>query len=172
MVALAYTRGHALPAPPDGVTLQPASAGMRCVGHPLGSGAFCRQYYEDHAQKTGKAVEAIARVADYKHPIALQVAYLQLRYCAEPRIAHLLRVADPAVIDTGAVAHDGHILRGLDALLGPGDLLQLSGSPAAIGKTPHPRRHRHMRGPGRKPTSMPCAERASRALGRANHYGG
>ena len=70
-------------------------------------------------------------MAAYAHPIAIQTAYLQLRYCAEPRVAHLLRVADPRVIAGGATAHDSHILRGLNALLGPGDLLQLDDQPAA-----------------------------------------
>eukprot|EP01048_Picozoa_sp_COSAG05_P003351 COSAG05_NODE_153_length_15894_cov_27.910415_12_plen_254_part_00 len=124
-------REHTPAAPPDGVALQPPTAGMRCVGHPLGSEEFCRQWYVEYARKSGLAVDAIERMAGYAHPIAIQTAYLQLRYCAEPRVAHLLRVADPSVIAGGATAHDNHILRGLNTLLGPGYLLQLNGRPAA-----------------------------------------
>ena len=42
----------------------------------------------------------------------------QLRYCAEPRIAHVLRVGRPDLIREACNAHDTHILRRLNALLG------------------------------------------------------
>ena len=64
----------------------------KVLGHPLGSEVYCRHYFAKVAANTGEAVVAIKRMAGYAAPVALQVAYLQLRYCAEPRVAHLLRV--------------------------------------------------------------------------------
>ena len=63
---------------------------------------------------------------EYRNDLALQSAYLLLRYCAEPRIAHLLRCARPELICDAAKRHDKAIVRALNALLGPGDLLRIT----------------------------------------------
>eukprot|EP01052_Picozoa_sp_SAG31_P020850 SAG31_NODE_1585_length_7821_cov_5.615903_7_plen_106_part_00 len=41
-------------------------------------------------------------------------------------LSRLLRCVPPAHMAGAAVAHDGHIMLGLNALLGPGDLLALT----------------------------------------------
>ena len=67
-------------------------------------------------------------MADYANPVSIQAAYLQLRYCAEPKIAHLLRVGRPDLIAEAAAAHDAAIATGLNALLGAADdLLHMRG---------------------------------------------
>jgi hypothetical protein len=72
----------------------------------------------------------LLRLTGYGHDLAVQAAYLLLRYCAEPKVAHLLRAAPPAWILGAAQAHDAAILRGANNLLGPGDLLDLDRGPA------------------------------------------
>jgi hypothetical protein len=44
----------------------------------------------EKAIKTQTVVEKIIEVVDYSNPVSIQAAYLQLRYCAEPKIAHLI----------------------------------------------------------------------------------
>ena len=112
----------------DGIDVRPATEGLRCLGHPLGSDEFARNFFLEQAAGTGRVVDAILGLVEYGNPVSIQTAYLQLRYCAEPRIAHLLRVARPDLIAEAAEVHDGHILRCLNALLGaPDDLLSLHG---------------------------------------------
>ena len=74
--------------------------GMRCLGHVLGSDAYCSGYYTEVAEGTAGLVQEIIKVVDYGNPVSIQTAYLQLRYCAEPKIAHLLRCARPDLILT------------------------------------------------------------------------
>eukprot|EP01047_Picozoa_sp_COSAG01_P090417 COSAG01_NODE_22266_length_863_cov_1.863874_1_plen_222_part_10 len=95
------------------------------MGHPLGSDDFCRSFYLRKAAKTNAIVDEVVRLAAYGRRTSVQSAYLLLRYCAEPRIAHLLRCARPALILEAASIHDAAILRGMSALLGPGDHLRL-----------------------------------------------
>ena len=76
-----------------GIDVRPASEGLRCLGHPLGTDDFVRDYLMRQADGTGTVVDAIINLVQYNNSISVQTAYLQLRYCAEPRIAHLLRVA-------------------------------------------------------------------------------
>jgi hypothetical protein len=109
----------------EGVPVQPPRSGITCVGHPLGSDDFCVSFYDRKAAKTERIVDEIERLAAHKRRAAIQSAYLLLRYCAEPRIAHLLRCARPQLIHAAAVRHDTAILRGLSALLGAGDHLRL-----------------------------------------------
>ena len=74
-----------------GIDVRPASEGLRCLGHPLGTDDFVRDYLMRQAAGTGTVVDAIINLVQYNNSISVQTAYLQLRYCAEPRIAHLLR---------------------------------------------------------------------------------
>ena len=75
------------------LNIQPPASGMRVVGHPIGSDDFCRAYYDDKAVKIEVLVSHLMELMEYRNDLALQSAYLLLRYCAEPRIAHLLRCA-------------------------------------------------------------------------------
>ena len=54
---------------------------------PLGSDQLCRDFYHETAANTSALVERIADMVEYGNPVAIQTAYLQLRYCAEPKIA-------------------------------------------------------------------------------------
>ena len=93
----------AIPATPDtpgtpgisGAKLVPPEEGLRCLGYPLGSVGFCKDFYNEKAEETERCVEKISELADYGHEIAIQCSYLLLRYCCEPKIAHLLRAAPP-----------------------------------------------------------------------------
>ena len=82
---------------------------------------ICRDFYMEKAQETETLVTSIITVCDYFNPISIQSAYLQLRYCAEPKIAHLLRIARPDLINDAAQQHDIAIARGLNALMGAAD---------------------------------------------------
>ena len=72
----------------------------------------------EKAAKTQTVVDKIIEVADYSNPVSIQAAYLQLRYCAEPKIAHLLRVGRPDLVAAAAAVHDTAVATGLNALLG------------------------------------------------------
>ena len=113
----------------NGVDVRPfdgPDGGMRVVGHPLGCDEFCRAFYDAKAAKTECLVDKIKEMCDYGNAVSVQSAYLALRFCAEPRIAHLLRVAPPALIRDAAARHDQAIQGGLNALLGQAsDLLML-----------------------------------------------
>ena len=50
------------------------------------------------AARTQALVTEMVKMVAYGDPVAIQTAYLQLRYCAEPKVAHLLRVAWPDLI--------------------------------------------------------------------------
>ena len=65
---------------------------------------------------------------EYGNQASIQASYLLLRYCAEPKVAHLLRVAEPELIREAAIKHDAAIQDGLSCLLGGGDLLRLDGT--------------------------------------------
>ena len=69
-------------------------------------------------ERTVELVAEIAKVTDYGNPVSIQTTYLQLRYCAEPKIAHLLRCARPDLIQQAAQLHDNAIMDGLSGLLG------------------------------------------------------
>ena len=72
-----------------GFDVRGPDSGLRVLGHPLGADGYCRDFYMDKAIKTQTVVEKIVEVVDYSNPVSIQAAYLQLRYCAEPKIAHL-----------------------------------------------------------------------------------
>jgi hypothetical protein len=61
--------------------------GMEVVGYPLGCSEYVKALCAAKVRNTVEAVTAISRLAEYGNPVALQTAYLQLRFCAEPRIA-------------------------------------------------------------------------------------
>ena len=90
-----------------------ADSGIEVLGHPLGSDAFCRRFFAEKAADT--------------NDLALQSSYLLLRYCCEPRIAHLLRAAPPELIADACGVHDDAILWGANTILGPHDALGLNG---------------------------------------------
>ena len=73
-----------------GVEVVPASEGIKVLGHPLGSDAYCKAFYMAKAEKSGRLVDSVSELACYGHDTAVHGSYLLLRYCAEPRIAHLL----------------------------------------------------------------------------------
>jgi hypothetical protein len=106
--------------------LVPPQGGMRCLGYPLGSQEYCRNFYNERAEETEKYVDKIIELTEYGHEIAIQSSYLLLRYCCEPKIAHLLRAAPPEEIAEACKKHDNAILRGANAIMGPGDCLGLS----------------------------------------------
>jgi hypothetical protein len=110
-----------------GVELVAPDSGIEVLGHPLGSDAFCRRFFAEKAADTGELVEAVSELAGYGHDLALQSSYLLLRYCCEPRIAHLLRAAPPELIADACGVHDDAILRGANTILGPHDALGLNG---------------------------------------------
>ena len=112
--------------PTKNVDIKHVNRGIVLVGNPIGSVAFCKGIYNACAAETGLLVDQLVALANYNSLVAVQSTMLILRFCAEPRIAHLLRSAPPDVIHDAAVAHDGHILRGLNAILGPGDHLRLA----------------------------------------------
>jgi hypothetical protein len=65
------------------------------MGYPLGSHEYCRNFYNEKAEETEKYVDKSKELTKYGHEIAKQSSYLLLRYCCEPKIAHLLRAAPP-----------------------------------------------------------------------------
>ena len=110
---------------PAGVERVPPAAGLKILGHPFGSAAFCRSFFARKAAKTGVLCGHVCALARYSGQFSLQSAYLLLRYCAEPRVAHLLRAAPPHLIKQAAAAHDQSILACLNSILGLGNLLRL-----------------------------------------------
>ena len=110
---------------------------MRCLGYPLGSQEYCRNFYNEKAEETEKYVDKIIELTEYGHEIAIQSSYLLLRYCCEPKIAHLLRAAPPEEIAEACKKHDNAILRGANAIMGPGDCMGLDHlRPMAWGNSP------------------------------------
>ena len=87
--ALAGVRATPDAALTGGFDVRGPDSGLRVLGHPLGADGYCRGFYMDKAVKTQTVVDKIIEVADYSNPVSIQAAYLQLRYCAEPKIAHL-----------------------------------------------------------------------------------
>jgi hypothetical protein len=96
---------------------------MKVLGHPLGSEAYSRAFFIRKAKKSAAVIDDICKLTDYQNKLSLQSVNLLLRYCAEPRIAHLLRCAHPDWIAEAAGLHDRAMKKGLNRLLGPGDLL-------------------------------------------------
>ena len=66
-------------------------------------------------------VDAILALTDYNKHGALQSAYLLLRYCAEPCIAHLLRAAWLSLVASVAQVHDAAILWDFSVIVSGGD---------------------------------------------------
>ena len=54
-----------------GVRLIPSAWGMKVLGHPLGSDAYCRHYFAKVAANTEETVVAIKRMAEYAAPVAM-----------------------------------------------------------------------------------------------------
>ena len=69
------------------------------------------------ASDSAEISTAIEDLCAYDNPLSLQTAYLALRYCAEPKIAHLLRTARPDLIADAATVHDSNILHGVTKLI-------------------------------------------------------
>ena len=86
---------------------QHVNRGIVLVGNPIGSVAFCKSIYNDKAAKTGQVVDRLIALANYNASVAIQSTMLNLRFCTEPKIAHLLRSAPPDIIRDAAVTHDG-----------------------------------------------------------------
>eukprot|EP01052_Picozoa_sp_SAG31_P016542 SAG31_NODE_1100_length_9905_cov_17.003977_3_plen_146_part_00 len=98
--------------------------GIGVLGFPLGTADFVAESLLGKATVTVAIVDKLLLLMlHHANPLALQSAYLILRYCAEPRIAHLLRALPPRVLGEAIRVHDGAIARGLGALLGPGNVL-------------------------------------------------
>jgi len=106
--------------------------GMRLGGHPLGCDEFCRAFYDGRAAETERVVSSIKDLVNYDNPVSIQSAYLMLRFCAEPKFAHLLRGAPPDLVRDAASRHDRAISDGMNAILGPSDLLWLSPEAASL----------------------------------------
>eukprot|EP01047_Picozoa_sp_COSAG01_P009801 COSAG01_NODE_406_length_17453_cov_83.218105_6_plen_3546_part_00 len=103
-------------------------AGLKIGGHPVGSDAFCREFYMSKAAETEALVNALVPLANYTEQSSLQAMFQTLKYCAEPKMNYWLRAAEPRLIEEAARAHDMVILRCASRLLGPGDHLMLTGN--------------------------------------------
>ena len=101
----------------------PLLAGLKVLGNPIGTEEFCVAFYARKAAKTGELVDAILGLVAHDAHLSRQSAYLILKYCAEPRIAHLLRAAPPAWVRAAAHTHDEHIMCGFSRIVGAEDWL-------------------------------------------------
>eukprot|EP01052_Picozoa_sp_SAG31_P041084 SAG31_NODE_6129_length_2156_cov_3.983957_1_plen_659_part_01 len=107
--------------------------GIGVLGFPLGTADFVAEFLLGKAMVTASIVDRLLLLMlHHANSLALQSAYLILRYCAEPRIAHLLRAMPPGVLGECIRVHDGAIARGLGALLGPGNALDLGAGGAQL----------------------------------------
>jgi hypothetical protein len=59
----------------QGANLVPPQGGMRCLGYPLGSQEYCRNFYNERAEETVKYVDKIIELTEYGHEIAIQSSY-------------------------------------------------------------------------------------------------
>ena len=98
----------------------PDSQGIRVLGAPLGSHAFCAAFGRDGVAKTEPLTEAVAQLPLQQH------AWLLHYFCVVPRANHLLRQVPPSAADAATGAQDALTGDGLCQLLGqaPGSLPQ------------------------------------------------
>jgi hypothetical protein len=54
-----------------GVEVVPASEGIKALGHPLGSDAYCKAFYMAKAEKSGRLVDSVSELACYGHDTAV-----------------------------------------------------------------------------------------------------
>ncbi len=102
-------------------SLPPDERGLRILGIPLGTDEFAAAYLQNLSAQHRALLDVLPSVPD------LQVAWLLLFFCANPRAQYVLRALPPALTAAFAFEHDRSVLLCLAQLLqvdpGAGDPL-------------------------------------------------
>ena len=75
--------------------------GVKVLGAPIGTDEYVRSFCQRRVQEQEKPL--LDKLATLTDP---QVAWLLVRFCAEPRFNHLLRNVPPRLVSEGAAEHD------------------------------------------------------------------
>jgi hypothetical protein len=117
-----------------GITVVQPDQGIKVVGAPVGADDWCKDWLLRKGEKVGESIDAIEKLGTHDHACSVQSALLLMRYCAVPRVNHLLRGCPPSLVEEMALLHDRRIMSCFSRLLGPGNPLccDVTQSPAHV----------------------------------------